>query len=355
MLHPLLADRRRLAAWIAVSVPLTVVTVGLLMRGPSALPLVPSMAIAIPMSIAGVGLLLPVWYLCRALPVEATPWARLMATHGSGAALTSVAWAYLGTGLARLVAAYRPDAQLPALYQAHAPAVMAGGAILYVLAAFFHYVLLALDSARRAEQQSMELVILAREAELKALKAQVHPHFLFNSLNSISSLVATEPAQAREMCILLAEFFRRSLALGEKASVSLEEELAVAQTYLAIERLRLGSRLCVEEAVEEAARACRLPPLLLQPLVENAVRHGIATRAEGGVLRIEAKTTGQKLRLSVENPFDPEAPARPGVGLGLSNVRRRLSARYREEALLDVHRSEGHFRVSVLMPAEVEG
>ena len=198
----------------------------------------------------------------------------------------------------------------------------------------------------------MELSILAREAELRALRAQVHPHFLFNSLNSISALVSIDPLRAREMCVLLAEFFRKTLALGEKPGVTLEEELAVARAYLAIEAMRLGTRLSVEEGVDDAARACRLPPLLLQPLVENAIRHGIATCAEGGVLRIEARTDGQRMRISVENPFDPDAPPRPGVGVGLANVRRRLLASYGEHARVVTERGEESFRVAISMPAE---
>jgi LytS/YehU family sensor histidine kinase len=213
---------------------------------------------------------------------------------------------------------------------------------------------LAVEATRRAEQQSLELTVLAREAELRALKAQVHPHFLFNSLNSISSLTTGDPARAREMCILLAEFFRKSLALGDKPTVSLEEELAVARTYLAIEGLRFGPRLRVEEAVDEAALPCGLPPLLLQPLVENAIRHGIATCAEGGVVRLQARTDGRSLRLLVENPLDPDSPARPGVGLGLANVRGRLLARYGERAWLDAERTHDGFRVTLLLPVEGE-
>src|SRR6185436_2752695 len=155
---------------------------------------------------------------------------------------------------------------LAALYEAHVPALLTGGASLYALAVAFHYSLLAGEATRRAERQALELAVLAREAEVKALKAQVHPHFLFNSLNSISALVASDPARAREMCILLAEYFRSTLALGEKASVSLDEELQVARTYLAIEGQRFGPRLKVEELLDDEARACSLPPLLLQPL-----------------------------------------------------------------------------------------
>jgi LytS/YehU family sensor histidine kinase len=258
--------------------------------------------------------------------------------------------------MARFVASYRPQAEadLPALYQVQVQSLLPVGALLYLLAASLYYVLLAVEATRRAEQQSLELTVLARDAELRALKAQVHPHFLFNSLNSISALTTGDPARAREMCILLAEFFRKSLALGDQPTVSLEEELAVARTYLAIESLRFGSRLRVEEAVDEAGRPCRLPPLLLQPLVENAIRHGIATCAEGGVLRLEARTDGQRLRLLVENPFDPESPARPGVGLGLSNVRGRLLARYGGRAWLDAERSRDLFRVTLLLPVEGE-
>jgi LytS/YehU family sensor histidine kinase len=297
-------------------------------------------------------LLLPIWYLCRALPVSETSALRLVLTHAAGALLTAVAVLYLGRVLARFITSTGVGVGIEAAYASRSAQVLWAGALVYVFAVFFHYVLLGVDATRRAEQRSMELSILAREAELRALRAQVHPHFLFNSLNSISALVSSEPTQAREMCVLLAEFFRTTLALGERSGVTLEEELAVARTYLAVEGLRLGRRLSVVEAVDEAARACRLPPLLLQPLVENAIRHGIATRPEGGVLRIEARTDGQRMRICVENPFDPDAPPRPGIGLGLANVRRRLLASYGDRARVDAERGEETFRVALSMPAE---
>ncbi len=350
-MHPILSDRRRLAACLAAALPLAAATAGLLTRGPNAVPLVPALWLSVPFALVGLALLLPVWYVCRTLPAGETPLFRMLATHGAAAFFTGLVWVYAGAQLVRVVASYRAEASLPALYSTHAPGLLAVGALLYLLAAPFYYLLLALEATRRAEQRSLELAVLAREAELKALKAQVHPHFLFNSLNSISALTASDPVRAREMCILLAEFFRKSLALGEKPSVTLEEELAVARTYLAIEALRFGARLSIEEAVDDAGLLCRLPPLLLQPLVENAIRHGIATRAEGGVLRLSAKTDGRQLRLSVENPFDPDAPGRPGVGLGLVNVRRRLLTRYGPGARVDAQRSHDHFRVTLLLPA----
>jgi hypothetical protein len=352
--HPILADGRRLAAYTATALPLAAATAGLLTRGPDGVPPLPAVGLAVPLALVALVLLLPVWYVCRALPVQEAPLARLLAAHGLGALFTSSAWVYLGAGIARFAASYRPEADLQALYLAQVQGLLPVGALFYLVAASLYYMLLAVEATRRAEQQSLELTVLAREAELRALKAQVHPHFLFNSLNSISSLTTGDPARAREMCILLAEFFRKSLALGDKPTVSLEEELAVARTYLAIEGLRFGPRLRVEEAVDEAALPCGLPPLLLQPLVENAIRHGIATCAEGGVVRLQARTDGRSLRLLVENPLDPDSPARPGVGLGLANVRGRLLARYGERAWLDAERTHDGFRVTLLLPVEGE-
>jgi two-component system sensor histidine kinase AlgZ len=350
--QPALSDGRRLALYLTASLPVAVAGTVLLAQGRNALAPAVAAAIAFPLSVAATVLLLPVRYLCRALPVYETSASRLLLTHAGGALLTAWAADYLGRALARFVAASRPAEGIEAAFAAQAAGVMVAGGLAYLLAVSFHYVLLGVDATRRAEQQSVELQMLAREAELRALRAQVHPHFLFNSLNSISALVTTEPVQAREMCVLLAEFFRQTLALGEKRDVTLDEELAVARTYLAIEALRLGARLSVEEGVEDAARACRLPPLLLQPLVENAIRHGIATRPEGGVLRIGALTDGERMRISVENPFDPDAPPRPGVGVGLANVRRRLLAGYGESARVDAERGEGRFLVTISMPAE---
>ncbi len=353
-MHPVLADRRRFVAYAAASLPIAAVVAALFARGPNTLPLALAVGVSLPLAVLALALLLPVWYLCRTLPVGETPFPRFVATHGAAALVTSLAWVYAGVPLARLLSAIVSIPDLPTLYRAHVPALLPAGAVLYLLSVSFYYVLLAVEARRQAEKQSLELAVLAREAELKALKAQVHPHFLFNSLNSISALTATDPSRAREMCILLAEFFRKSLAIGERPSVSLEEELAVARTYLAIEGMRFGARLAIEEKVDEAGKACRLPPLLLQPLVENAIRHGIATCTDGGVLRLEARTDGEKLHLLVENPFDPESPSRKGVGLGLTNVRQRLHARYGEAARLDAERSPDRFRVTLSLPAEVE-
>jgi LytS/YehU family sensor histidine kinase len=167
-------------------------------------------------------------------------------------------------------------------------------------------------------------------------------------LNAIASLVDRAPAQAREMCIALSEFLRSSLAVGERSSVSVAEEVDLARRYLDVEKVRFGDRLRVEEDLDPDAETCRLPPLLLQPLVENAVLHGISTLVPGGVIRVETARSARRVRILVENPYDPAAaPARPRGGFGLKLVRERLSAAYGDEALF-ASRSVGGRHVAVL-------
>jgi len=225
---------------------------------------------------------------------------------------------------------------------------------LYLLAAALHYLVLALESARDAERRALELRVQAREAELRALKAQIDPHFLFNSLNAVSALVGSDAGSARKMVLLLAEFLRRSLRLGGRESIPLSEELAHAASYLAVERVRFGERLRVEEEVEEASRSCLVPSLILQPLVENALRHGIAHLLEGGALRIAARRSGGLLRLSVENPCDPDHPptrSARGESVGLANVAARLRTLYGPEGRFTVTPEDGRFRVELALPA----
>ena len=221
----------------------------------------------------------------------------------------------------------------------------------YLLVTTFHYLLISLQQARHAEQQQATLALEAREAELRALRAQVQPHFLFNSLNAISSLVARDPEQARQMCISLADFLRLTLGSSDQREIPLGDELALVRTYLAVERIRLGERLLVVEDVGDGAAVVSVPPCILQPLVENAVRHGIAMLEQGGTLRLSARIEGGYLLLTVTNPIDPTR-LRYREGYGLANVRRRLAARYRKEGFFAARPIGGEFHAFMRLPLE---
>jgi LytS/YehU family sensor histidine kinase len=201
-----------------------------------------------------------------------------------------------------------------------------------------------MESSRRSE-------VLAREAQLKALKSQVNPHFLFNSLNSISALTAINPAEARVMCIRLADFLRTSLRLGERVSIPFAEEMALTRMYLDVEQVRFGNKLRVNQHMDRDCSDCDIPALLIQPLVENAVRHGIAMMAEGGEIVMAAGVEGNQLRFTIANPFDPEAPSAGRNGLGLRNVRDRLESRYAGAARMEIQVDQASYRVTLTLPA----
>jgi LytS/YehU family sensor histidine kinase len=163
----------------------------------------------------------------------------------------------------------------------------------------------------------MQALVAARDAELKALKAQINPHFLFNSLNSISALAGIDAARAREMCVRLSDFLRSSLSVGEREAVPLSEELALAHNYLGVEQVRFGGRLRVEQQIAPECESALVPPLLLQPLVENAVkaRHrqhgGGRDDPAGGVARRKrhAHPRGESIRSGRRH----RSPQRPGI------------------------------------------
>jgi hypothetical protein len=350
-LHPVLERKGRLAPFVSAALPLTAVLTGLLAR-PGAFTLTEALSLALPLAILALFLFLSVWYVLRAAPVRGANLVRTVVTHAVAAAVTSSVWVLAGAGAARLLAPLWGET-FPRRYAAQVPVLFSTGILLYLLSLALHAVLLAFEATRQAERRALELQVLAREAELKALKAQIHPHFLFNSLNSISALAGSDPAKARAMCLYLSEFLRKSLAFGERKSVPVAEELALAKAYLEVEGLRFGARLSVEEDVAPEGENCLVPPLLLQPLVENAVRHGIATTVEGGVIRLEARRTGNRLRILIENPCDPEAPPRRGAGLGLANVRQRLATLYGSDALFAARRLADRYLVVLSVPARV--
>jgi len=211
-----------------------------------------------------------------------------------------------------------------------------------------------LETLRRQEMSR-----LVAQAELRALQSQINPHFLFNAFNTLYGVIPREAAGARRMVLNLADIFRYFLQ-SEKIFVPLAEELQIVRAYLEIEKVRLGNRLEVDIQVEEAALGTPIPVLSVQPLVENAVKHGIAQRADAGFVRIRAQLAGGELRISVVNSGAPSAGAvappsakggAPGAGIGLQNVQRRLEICYGAPANLRFAPSEETTTVEFSIPA----
>lgn len=287
--------------------------------------------------------------LCRAFPLRPAKAAQAVGHQVPAAALLGGIWVLLARAAGWLAALGHPAVR-PRLL--HSPALLwVAGMLIYAATAAVFYALQGAARAAAAEAETEHARRLAGEAELRALRAQIHPHFLFNSLHSISALTASDPARAREMCIHLAELFRLTLRLGPREMISLEEELSVLRAYLAVERLRFGARLGYQEDITPEALACRVPALLLQPLVENAIKHGIASLTCPGQLQLTAIREDDRLRVALENDYDGDSPAPLRNGLGLENIRQRLEANYGPRGSLVWRAEAGRFAAVIELPA----
>jgi len=348
-MHPFPARGRGLVLYLFVWV-LAGTLLAALLRGSGRVSWLQSLAIALPLSIAYGSFCLSAWYVSRSMPMSVTGAFRIVMTGVSAAVLSSGVWLAMARGWLALVAR-RAGLDAAGTFASVSTVIFGFGLLLYLLSLAVSYLLASFEQSRDTERRGLEVQVLAREAELRSLRAQIDPHFLFNSLHSISALTTADPPAARRMCLLLAGFLRDSLALGSAERITVARELALAGRFLEIERVRFGSRLQVELASDDADD-CLVPPLLLQPIVENAVTHGVAHLLAGGTIRIAASRRSAWLSIVVENPCDPDRPRRTGNGLGLANVRARLRALHGDNARVAAAEHDGVWRVEIGLPLE---
>jgi hypothetical protein len=348
--HPIFARGGRLALYLAVWA-IVGITLSALLAGRGGLGWGVGLAAGMPLTLAYAFVCLSAWHVSRFTPLGASGPIRVTAT-AVGASLLSAAalvllarwWMYLLARWTGVDATVRGDI---------GSIVFGFGLFVYLLSLAVSYVGSAAEQASHAERRALQGQVLSREAELRTLRAQIDPHFLFNSLHSISALTTANPAGARRMCLLLAEFLRESLALGAEDRIPLARELKLAEKYLEVERVRYGDRLRLE--VETGgADECLVPSLLLQPIVENAVTHGVAHNLDGGLVRVTASQSPARVTMVVENPCDPDRPRRSGGGVGLANVRSRLRALYGNEATVNASERNGLWRVEISVPASAD-
>lgn len=212
------------------------------------------------------------------------------------------------------------------------------------------------EEEQQNQQRKADAERLAKEAELFKLRQQLAPHFLFNSLNSISALIGSHPEQARKMVQQLSEFLRGNLRKEEQQWVPLSEELQYLSLYLEIEKVRFGHRLSTRIDYDEDSLHRKLPPMLLQPIVENAIKFGLYDTTENVTITISAKADGNMVVITVQNPFDPET-SRPqqGTGFGLTSIQRRLYLLFARGDLLQTQIGGNIFTTIVKIPQTGNG
>lgn len=195
---------------------------------------------------------------------------------------------------------------------------------------------------------------MAKEAELQKLQLQLQPHFLFNSLNSINALILVQPPKAREMVQQLSDFLRATLKRADEQWITLAQEADYLRLYLSIERVRFGHRLEVQMNLDEQIQLWLIPPLLLQPLVENAIKFGLYGTTDKVVINMHTQREGDSLLIEISNPFDEDMQPSEGSGFGLSGLKRRLYLLYSRNDLLTTRIEENKFIVRLILPEMLE-
>lgn len=210
-----------------------------------------------------------------------------------------------------------------------------------------------LQEQKEHEQRKADAEKLSKDAELYKLQQQLQPHFLFNSLNSISALAGTQPQLARKMIHQLSDFLRGTLKKEDHQWVTLQEELQHLELYLEIEKVRFSHRLHTEIVTDSNSTQCKLPAMLLQPIVENAIKFGLYDTTETITIRIRSVCTDNYLVITVENPFDPDTSSSAGTGFGLSSIQRRLYLLFGRNDLLETRSTDNLFITSVKLPQAI--
>lgn len=197
--------------------------------------------------------------------------------------------------------------------------------------------------------RAMSLSTALHDARLQALQARIRPHFLFNSINAVLSILRADPRRAETALEDMADLFRMAMAENQEM-VPLHREIALSRQYLALEKLRLGERLVENWQIDEALRDAMIPPLMLQPLLENAVYHGIEPLAEGGVIEVKLQRTGNELHLDVRNPCRGQCGRHDGNKMALENIRERLALKFDVEAKYKVESGSDYYHVHIQLP-----
>jgi hypothetical protein len=224
------------------------------------------------------------------------------------------------------------------------------GLFFYSIMVLIYYVIIYYNDLQERVSREAKLNEIVKQAELDNLRSQINPHFLFNSLNSISSLTITSPDKAQEMIIKLSDFLRYSISQSKENISTLKMELDNIRRYLDIEQVRFGSKLIQQYYIADDCMAKEVPAMLLQPLYENAVKHAVYESTEPIIISTICKMQNNALMLTISNNYDPDALSRKGAGIGLKNIKERLNLIYGGTAFIMIKKDETVFTAELVIP-----
>ena len=224
------------------------------------------------------------------------------------------------------------------------------GALIYILVVLVFYLIIYIQNFREKVSRESELKALVKDAELNWLKLQLNPHFLFNSLNSVSSLTISSPERAQEMIIRLSELLRYSLKQSPDSMVTLQNELDNCVKYLEIEKVRFGARLSYTINTTPECLTVKVPGMIMQPLFENAIKHSVAQSADESIIEAVISKNDEFVEITITNSIPQDSFPSGGTGVGLENIRRRLKLIYGTSQFLNIEKTESQFTASIQIP-----
>lgn len=290
------------------------------------------------------------WFVVRYNDFNPNQIINFFASHAAAAGLSIAAAIFLS--LMVLSSIFPGDEEYQIFLQESVPWRAGLGLMYYSITILVYHMIKYYDDLTEKAKSQSQLETMLRDSELEMLKSQINPHFIFNSLNSISSLTITAPERARDMVIKLSEFLRYSLGKENHQLNSVQEELNNIWLYLDIEKVRFGDRLNIEKALDPNTLQMQLPNLILQPLLENSIKHGIYESLEQITVKIKTVIENDILRIFISNEYDPNAVSKKGEGIGIKNVSHRLELIYGVPKLVFTTKSENLFTVRLDIPQQ---
>ncbi len=347
MLNPITQNKNYLSIYLVVwfvIITLHAVIVTLFYNQPWVIGLSDALVFGLIFMVFGYSL----WYVIRFNLKENSSLPDLVLNHLFVALVVIAAWLALGYfGLSYL---FPNDTNYLSFLKHSLPWRAVIGLFYYLLFVMFYYLMLYYDDLQEKLIHEAELQQLVIESQLSELKSQINPHFLFNSLNSISSLTITHPDKAQEMVIKLSDFLRFSLAHDNTSKNSLEAEFENMKRYLDIEKVRFGQRLQFKINIPESCLKFPIPNMILQPLIENAIKHGVYQSKEKTFIEITCRNIPETIFIEIKNNYDSEGQKPKGNGVGLKNIKKRMQLIYNRTDLLEVSKTSNEFIALLKLP-----
>ncbi len=290
---------------------------------------------------------LSIWYVVRFNEFESSSIYKVFFVHFISAMIISAIWLVIGYFI---ISQIYENTQYITYFELSLSWRFVSGMFYYSLLTLIYYLILYNDNLKQKIKDEADLKALIWQAEVKALKNQINPHFLFNSLNSISSLTITSPEKARDMIVRLSELMRYSLKANPNNKTNIESELQNIERYLAIEKVRFGNKLVYTTEVKTECKNKLLPTMILQPLIENAIKHGVYESTGKIEINLKCDFIKNHLLIQIVNNFDNEVVKSAGTGIGLTNIRQRLYLLYKRNDLLETIIEKDLFIVKLIIP-----